>query len=163
MKFQRKKVATALAYALGLSGTAVLAANAYAADIRVDVTGSSIPRVEGEGSLPVTIINRQEIERSGVQNTQELMQQISATQSIGNFNTSLGEGGTLVGFNGVSLRGLGTQRTLVLLDGKRVAPYALSNTSTPSASGVDLNAIPLSAIERVEVLRDGASAVYGSA
>ena len=162
MKFQRKKVATALGCALGLSGTALLAGNALAADIRVDVTGTSIPRVEGEGSLPVTIINRQDIERSGVQTALELIDRISATQSIGNFNPALGEGGTLVGFAGVSLRGLGTQRTLVLLDGKRVAPYALSNTTSPSASGVDLNAIPISAIERIEVLRDGASALYGS-
>ena len=87
---------------------------------------------------------------------------ISAAQSLGNFNNTLGEGTTLAGFNGASLRGLGTQRTLVLLNGRRVAPYALSNTSSPSAAGADLNAIPLSAIERIEVLKDGASAVYGA-
>jgi outer membrane receptor protein involved in Fe transport len=107
-------------------------------------------------------MSRQDIERSGVQSVMELVDRLSAAQSIGNFNNTLGEGSSLVGFNGISLRGLGTQRSLVLIDGKRTAPYALSNTSSPSAAGVDLNAIPISAIERVELLKDGASALYGS-
>ncbi len=129
---------------------------------RIEVTGSSIRRVEGEGALPVQVMTRADIEKSGSQTVMDLIDRLSAAQSIGNFNNTLGEGTTLVGFNGVSLRGLGTQRSLVLIDGKRTAPYALSNTSSPSAAGVDLNSIPLSAIERVEILKDGASALYGS-
>ncbi|NDP43062.1 MAG: TonB-dependent receptor [Aromatoleum sp.] len=163
MKFQRKKLAGALAYALGVGGALVVVGTpVQAADIKVDVTGSNIRRVEGEGALPVQVITRDDIEKSGAQTAMELIDRLSATQSLGNFNNTLGEGTTLAGFNGASLRGLGTQRTLVLLNGRRVAPYALSNTSSPSAAGVDINAIPLSAIERIEVLKDGASAVYGA-
>ena len=170
MKFQRKRLARALASVVGVGGLVALAGTpAYAQNQpapavkeKIEVTGSSIPRVEGEGALPVQTMTRADIEKSGVQSTMELIDRLSAAQSIGNFNNTLGEGGSLVGFNGVSLRGLGTQRSLVLIDGKRTAPYALSNTSSPSAAGVDLNAIPISAIERVEILKDGASALYGS-
>ena len=63
----------------------------------------------------------------------------------------------MVGFTAASLRGLGSQRTLVLMNGRRLAPYALSG-----GQSVDLSGIPASAIERVEVLKDGASAVYGT-
>jgi iron complex outermembrane receptor protein len=170
MKFQRKRLARALASVVGVGGLVALAGTpAYAQNQpapavkeKIEVTGSSIPRVEGEGALPVQTMSRQDIERSGVQSVMELVDRLSAAQSIGNFNNTLGEGSSLVGFNGISLRGLGTQRSLVLIDGKRTAPYALSNTSSPSAAGVDLNAIPISAIERVELLKDGASALYGS-
>jgi iron complex outermembrane receptor protein len=161
MNFQRKKVASALAYLLGAGGAATLiAAPAQAADIKVEVTGTNIKRVEGEGALPVQVLTRQEIEKSGAQNTMELVNTISAMQSFGNFNPALGEGSGLVGFSGASLRGLGTNRTLVLINGKRVAPYALSTGN--NFSGVDLSQIPLAAVERVEVLKDGASAVYGT-
>ena len=170
MKFQRKKFASALALAVGVGGVLTLAGlPAYAqtpaqpaVKEKIEVTGSSIRRVEGEGALPVQVMTRGDIEKSGAQTVMDLIDRLSAAQSAGNFNNTLGEGSSLVGFNGVSLRGLGTQRSLVLVDGRRTAPYALSNTSTPSAAGVDLNAIPLSAIERVEVLKDGASALYGS-
>ncbi|MGH8799879.1 MAG: TonB-dependent receptor, partial [Casimicrobiaceae bacterium] len=170
MKFQRKSFALALASVVGVGGLAALAgAPAYgqttgqpAVKEKIEVTGSSIRRVEGEGALPVQVLTHDDIEKSGAQSVMDLMDRLSAAQSIGNFNNTLGEGGSLVGFNGVSLRGLGTQRSLVLIDGRRTAPYALSNTSSPSAAGVDLNSIPLSAIERVEILKDGASALYGS-
>ncbi|MGH8852297.1 MAG: TonB-dependent receptor plug domain-containing protein, partial [Casimicrobiaceae bacterium] len=160
----------ALASVVGVGGLAALAgAPAYgqttgqpAVKEKIEVTGSSIRRVEGEGALPVQVLTHDDIEKSGAQSVMDLMDRLSAAQSIGNFNNTLGEGTTLVGFNGVSLRGLGTQRSLVLIDGRRTAPYALSNTSSPSAAGVDLNSIPLSAIERVEILKDGASALYGS-
>ncbi|HEY2864260.1 MAG TPA: TonB-dependent receptor [Casimicrobiaceae bacterium] len=170
MKFQRKRLARALASVVGVGGLVALAGTpayaqtqpAPAVKERIEVTGTSIPRVEGEGALPVQTMTRQDIEKSGVQSVMEIIDRLSTAQSIGNFNNTLGEGTTAVGFNGVSLRGLGTQRSLVLIDGKRTAPYALSNTSSPSAAGVDLNAIPISAIERVEILKDGASALYGS-
>lgn len=124
---------------------------------RVDVTGSNIARIEGESGLPVQVITREELQQGGVQTMQELMERISANQSFGGSNPSLGEGSTLVGFSAASLRGLGSQRTLVLLNGRRLAPYALSG-----GQSVDLSAIPSSAIERVEILKDGASAVYGT-
>ncbi|HKW81706.1 MAG TPA: Plug domain-containing protein, partial [Casimicrobiaceae bacterium] len=146
MKFQRKGFALAIASAVGFGGFVALAgAPAYAqtppvaGKEKIEVTGTSIRRVEGEGALPVQVLTRDDIEKSGAQSVMDLVDRLSAAQSFGNFNNSLGEGTTLVGFNGVSLRGLGTQRSLVLIDGRRTAPYALSNTSTPSAEGVDLN------------------------
>src|SRR5207249_1545996 len=168
MKFRQKKVAVALAYALGVTGGATFVVGpalaqdqAPAGKIKVEVTGSNIKRIEAETSLPVQVITREEIQRTGAQTAMELIERISATQSAGNFNAALGEGSSLVGFSGASLRGAGTQRTLVLLNGRRVAPYALSQNGVPSAAGTDLGAIPISAIERVEVLKDGASAIYG--
>ena len=163
MKFQRRKVASALAYTLSAgSAAALIAAPAIAADIKVEVTGSNIKRVEGEGALPVQTITARQIQEGGFQDTFELLQSISANQSFGSFNPAGGEGTTLVGFTGASLRGLGSQRTLVLLNGRRVAPYALANTTSPSSASVDLSSIPIAAIERVEVLKDGASAIYGT-
>jgi len=124
---------------------------------RIEVTGSNIARVEGESGLPVQVITRQELLDGGVQTMQDLLERISANQSFGGWNEAKGIGSTLVGFTGASLRGLGSQRTLVLLNGRRLAPYALSG-----GQSVDLSGIPPSALERVEVLKDGASAVYGT-
>jgi iron complex outermembrane receptor protein len=124
---------------------------------KIEVTGSHIPRIEGESGLPVQIITRDELINGGVQTAQELLERISANQSFGGFNEAKGLGNTLVGFTAASLRGLGSQRTLVLLNGRRLAPYALSG-----GQSVDLSGIPASALERVEILKDGASAVYGT-
>jgi len=125
--------------------------------LRVEVTGSHIARIEGESGLPVQTITRQEILDAGIQTMQDLLERISANQSYGSWNEAKGIGSPLVGFTGASLRGLGSQRTLILLNGRRLAPYALSG-----GQSVDLSGIPPSAIERVEVLKDGASAVYGT-
>ena len=129
-------------------------------DIRVEVTGSNIKRVESEGALPVQVITREEVQKTGVVTALELIEKLPINQSVGGFNASLGEGSGLVGFSAASLRGLGSNRTLVLLNGKRIAPYALSTAN--NNTGVDLSQIPVSVIERVEVLKDGASAVYGT-
>src|SRR5689334_18990409 len=83
--------------------------------VKVEVTGTNIPRSEGETGLPLQIITREEIINGGVQTVQELLERISANQSFGSFNAAKGEGNTLVGFTAASLRGLGYQRTLVLL------------------------------------------------
>jgi iron complex outermembrane recepter protein len=157
MKFQRKKLAGALAYALGVGGAFAVISTPVQAVITVDVTGSNIKRVEGEGALPVQVLTREDLQNAGVTDIAQVIDKISASQSFGNFNTALGEGANFVGFTAASLRGLGSQRTLILLNGKRIAAYALSDSS-----GVDLNAIPFSALERVEVLKDGASAIYGT-
>lgn len=124
---------------------------------KVEVTGSNIARVEGESGLPVQVITREEMLQGGVQTMQELLERVSANQSFGGSNPALGVGSTLTGFTAASLRGLGSERTLVLLNGRRLAPYALSG-----GQSVDLSGIPASAIERVEILKDGASAVYGT-
>jgi iron complex outermembrane receptor protein len=124
---------------------------------KIEVVGTHIARIEGESGLPVQVITREELFEGGVQTMQELLERISANQSFGGFNEALGIGTTLVGFTAASLRGLGSQRTLILLNGRRLAPYALSG-----GQSVDLSGIPASAIERVEILKDGASAIYGT-
>lgn len=129
---------------------------AGAQDIRVDVTGSNIKRVETEGALPVQIITRGDIEREGIQTAAQVVERLASNASVGGINLQGSEGGTNVGYASASLRGLGEQRTLVLLNGRRLANTAFSGEA------VDINAIPLSAIERVEVLTDGASAIYGT-
>jgi iron complex outermembrane receptor protein len=124
---------------------------------RVEVTGSNIPRIDGESGLPLQVMTRAELDRLGAMNAQDILARISANQSYGSYNEAMGEGSVLVGYTAASLRGLGAQRTLILLDGRRLAPYALSG-----GQSVDLSSIPMSAIERVEILQDGASAIYGT-
>ena len=155
MAFQRKQVASALAAVLG-GGALVAAAPATAQDIRVEVTGSMIRRVEAESALPVQVITRDAIEAQGIQTAAAVVERLSSNSSIGGLSLSGGIGGTNVGYASASLRGLGSSRTLVLLNGRRLANTAFSGTT------VDINSIPLSAIDRVEVLTDGASALYGS-
>ncbi len=162
MKFQRKKVATALAYVLGGGvSVALLSPVAYAqqADIKVEVTGSNIKRVEGEGALPVQVLTRSEIQRTGASNAMELLNFITANNSAGNVSLGNVIGATTFSNQTASLRGLGGQRTLILINGHRVSP---TGGAISAAEGVNLSTIPFSAIERVEVLKDGASAIYGS-
>ncbi|HEY1328708.1 MAG TPA: TonB-dependent receptor plug domain-containing protein, partial [Casimicrobiaceae bacterium] len=162
MNFQRKKVATALAYMLGASGAMSLSA-AYAQtsspDIRVEVTGTNIRRVEGEGALPITVITREEINKTGAQNAYDLLQMISTNASGGNVSFGNVIGATTFSAQTASLRGLGGQATLVLINGKRVTAFS---GEVQGVYGVNLDMIPFQAIERVEVLKDGASAIYGS-
>jgi iron complex outermembrane receptor protein len=120
---------------------------------RVEITGSSIKRIAAETALPVTILKKADIERTGATTAQDLINQIPSNfggQVLANNVGQVGAPST------ANLRGLGQFYTLVLLNGRRVSNYALGNNP------VDLNSIPLSAIERVEVLRDGASSLYGA-
>ncbi len=160
-----KRTSISSAIKLGVAGGAfgavgVLAmAPAFAQDQpaqRVEITGSSIKRIDAETALPVTVITRDEITRSGVANMEQLVSTISASSTAQATKGSDLAGLATYGLSSVSLRGLGDNRTLVLLNGRRLAVFA------GTGSQVDINSIPLSAIERVEVLRDGASAVYGS-
>ena len=123
---------------------------------RVEITGSSIKRVDAETALPVQTVTREQIVRLGVTNTEQLLQNISANSSAGGTTSPQNAGQSTYGEATASLRGLGSQRTLVLVNGRRIANYATDGTA------VDINSIPLSAIDRVEVLKDGASGVYGS-
>ncbi len=128
---------------------------------RVSVTGSRIQRTDVEAALPVTIIQKAEIEAQGITSAEQLLQQLNIASSGPDSlaaNSGVAPPGTR-GNNGVSganLRGQGADATLVLLNGRRVAAHGLAGQV------VDLNSIPFAAIERVEVLRDGASAVYGT-
>ena len=126
---------------------------------RVEVTGSAIRRIQTESALPVLTLKKEDIERSGATSTVDLLRKVSAVQ--GSTSESASVGGTTFGFAGVSVHNLGEQRTLVLLNGHRLSLFG-GQTLTGFAAGFDLNAIPISAIERVEVLTDGASALYGA-
>ncbi len=159
LKRTRISVAIGAAFGIGLAGLAPSAMAQQQLD-RVEITGSSIKRIEGETALPVQVITREDIQRTGASNVEQLMQTVSAAASSGNIVAASASGATTLGLSGISLRGLSSLRTLVLINGKRVTPYGYGFTN--DASSVDVNAIPLSAIERVEVLKDGASAVYGS-
>ncbi|HLX24164.1 MAG TPA: TonB-dependent receptor plug domain-containing protein, partial [Usitatibacter sp.] len=130
-----------------------------AAKERIEVTGSSIKRVEGESALPVTVISRDEIDKSGATSPMELLQLISANNSMGSVALTSTIGATTLSAQTANLRGLQGGHTLVLINGKRVNGFA---GEIQGVQGVNLAIIPFSAIERVEVLKDGASAVYGS-
>jgi iron complex outermembrane receptor protein len=124
----------------------------------VVVTGSHIKTTD-QGALPVQTITQEQIQRSGATTPEQFLQSVSvAVQGNSNLVAASGAGATTGGVSSVSLRGLGSQRTLVLVNGRRVAG---GGTITDSVT-VDVNSIPLSALERVDVLKDGASAIYGS-
>jgi len=128
---------------------------------RVAVTGSSIKRTTQGGGLPITIINRSDIDAAGISSAEQLMLQLNvASNSNDGLDSNVGiVSGDERGNNGASsanLRQQGAGATLVLLNGRRIANHGLKGAS------VDLNSIPFAAIERVEVLRAGASAVYGT-
>lgn len=120
---------------------------------RIEVTGSAIKRTDVEGSLPVQVISKEQIDRSGITTAAELIEKLPAMQGFATSADSVGGGGG--GVNSASIHAIGDSYTLVLLNGRRLAP-------ADDGSAVDLNGIPASAIERVEVLTDGASALYGS-
>jgi iron complex outermembrane recepter protein len=123
--------------------------------ITIEVTGSHIKRTEAEGPLPIQVITREEINRAGWTTAAELMSHVAANLNGFNDQLSIGQA-NVPGLAGVNLRGLGDQYTLVLLNGRRIANYAFG------AFAIDLSAIPFAAIERVEILRDGASSIYGA-
>ncbi len=137
-----------------------LAAAAQQVLQRVEITGSSIKRIDAETALPVQVITRAEIERTGAATVEQLLQTVTAISSSGGLTASSVSGGTTGSISSVSLRGLTSIRTLVLVNGRRIAPYGIGFTG--DSVSVDVNSIPLAAIERVEVLKDGASAIYGS-
>ncbi|WP_077035299.1 TonB-dependent receptor [Pelomonas sp. KK5] len=151
--FKRTQVCAGVLAVLGGMSTAAIAQQQLE---RVEITGSSIKRIDAETSVPVTVITRDAIDKSGASNVQELVDRLSSNNGGGvSLAQSIGDA-SANGQSGASLRGLGRERTLVLLNGRRLSPYPFSG------AGVDMNAIPLSAVDHVEVLRDGASATYGS-
>jgi iron complex outermembrane recepter protein len=118
------------------------------------VTGSMIKRVNAETAEAITILKTDELKAQGIENVEQVMNQLTSSNTSINIASAVGTfsgGGTYA-----DLRGLGNGRTLVLLDGQRLAPNAFNG------AGVDLSGIPFSAIDSVEVLREGASALYGS-
>lgn len=149
-----------------LVGSALLslAAGAQAQDAqkleRVEVTGSAIKRSQVEGPVPVQVVTRKDIERTGASTINELMKSI---MSLDIFDDGELSSGTPVGSGTaiVFMRGLAETNVLVLLNGRRLPINALYDSSGAGAA-VDVNSIPLAAIERVEILKDGGSAIYGA-
>jgi iron complex outermembrane receptor protein len=120
----------------------------------VVITGSHIARTEIETALPVQVLTREDIGRSGSATVGELMSKVSA--NVLGHNDALSIDSGTPGLSSINLRGIGSGNTLVLLNGRRIANYAFDG------SAVDVNSIPLAAIDRVEILKDGASAIYGA-
>jgi len=155
------KLASAIKFGLiaSVSASAVtVSATAYAEEEakveRIAVTGSRIQRQDMETASPVTVINAADIKAEGFTSVDQLLQaQTSMAGAAVGSSTNNGADGAAE----VDLRGMGSQRTLVLLNGRRMV-----NSGSGADSAVDLNAIPVAMIARVEILKDGASAVYGS-
>jgi iron complex outermembrane receptor protein len=129
-----------------------------AQDIRVNVTGTNIKRVDSETSAPIETITREDIQNSGLQTIQDVVRQITANNN-GSIAPSFTNGFSASG-SAVSLRGLGPNNTLLLVNGRRMANFGLADDG--HASYTDLSQIPFDLVERIEVLKDGASAIYGS-
>ncbi len=161
MNFRLNPLPAAARLALGagaLAGSLGTApAPALAQDQRIEITGSAIRRLDAETALPVQILRREDIARTGVATVEQLLQSLASVSSQGAINNATGAGNSTYGVSSVSLRGLGEDRTLVLVNGRRLAAFAGGN-----GASVNVNAIPLAAVERVEVLKDGASSLYGS-
>jgi iron complex outermembrane recepter protein len=128
---------------------------------RVVVTGSSIKRIQKEGALPVQVITRAELDREGITTAEQLISSLSVNgNGLDNLASNADVvGGAQRGNNGASsanLRGQGSNATLILLNGRRVAAHGLNGGT------VDLSQIPMAAVARIEILKDGASAIYGT-
>lgn len=162
----KKKLTSAIQFALVIGTASLVAGNAFAQTQnqnddqeeaksldRVEVVGSRVKRADIEGALPVTVIDRAAIDATGKASVADVLRDTTFA-SFGNFRPQSGSSAQALA--DIDLRGLGSERTLVLIDGRRApkAPFA--------AGSQDLNAIPTSAVERIEILSDGASAVYGS-
>ena len=126
----------------------------------VVVTGSILRRTDAETPSPVTILSAETLEQRGVNTVAEALQRLSANGS-GTVSEGWNNGNNFAtGSNAVSLRGLTVQKTLTVFDGLRMAPYPLADDG--HRNFVDLNSIPDAIVERIEVLRDGASSTYGA-
>jgi len=123
---------------------------------RVEITGSSIKRITKEGALPVQTLTQEDIAKTGATSVSDLIQALPAMQGFIPASSSVNGGGA--GVETASIHGIGSGYTLVLLNGRRIAKSAIANNDY----AVNLASIPLSAVERVEILTDGASALYGS-
>lgn len=150
-----------LMFASGLGMAIIGAGNVSAQDAsstsapmqRVEVTGSSIKRINQETALPVQTLSRADIEKSGASNVEDLIAALPSMQGFSTANQTINGGGG--GIQTASIHNIGAAYTLVLLNGHRLASFG-------SGSTVNLASIPLSAVERVEILTDGASTLYGS-
>jgi iron complex outermembrane receptor protein len=161
------KVAVLVLVSAATAMTATAAAPAAAADDdkssleEVVITGTSIKRINAETALPVQVLKQEDIARTGATTAEDLLRQLASVDSAGGAKATQASGAVTGAISTVSLRGLTSARTLVLINGRRSAVYGGSSAGA-SGSSVDVGSIPISMIDRVEVLKDGASAIYGS-
>ncbi|NYR12322.1 TonB-dependent receptor [Pseudoalteromonas sp. MIP2626] len=152
--------AVRLAIAFGAASTAAFSASSFAAEEgaekveRIEVTGSRIKRTDIEGANPVVVIDRASLDNSGQLSVADVLNR-STFNSFGSIQPS--SGNTAQSQATVNLRGLGSSRTLVLINGRK-----MPGSPVMGGGAADLNTIPFAAVERIEVMGDGASAVYGS-
>ena len=157
MKINRNLLSDAVRYSLAAGVIGLVAMPAFAQEEeatlgRIEVTGSRIKRVDSETSQPVFSMSREDIKAQGLTSVGDVIQNITSNGSA--LNSTFNNGGN--GETRVSLRNLGSARTLVLVNGRRWPG------GTGLGGAVDLNTIPTAAVERIEVLKDGASTIYGS-
>ncbi|MBL8343785.1 MAG: TonB-dependent receptor [Rubrivivax sp.] len=154
--FQKTKVGLAAAMLVGGAGLVAGVAQAQSTDQRVEITGSRILSIGAQSPAPIQVLTSEDIAKSGVTNVQELLLKLPSlgqpaiSRTNSNFSTAS------AGVATVDLRDLGTDRTLVLVNGRRYI------AGVPGSAAVDLNTIPTDFVERVEILTGGASATYGS-
>ncbi|MBI3349484.1 MAG: TonB-dependent receptor [Burkholderiales bacterium] len=152
---QRTKIAAAVLLTVGgFSAWAQQAPTEPQQIERVTVTGSAIKRIDAETAVPVTIVKMAELRAQGVTSVEQVLGLLSSIQATQNMASAIGSGTGGVSY--ADMRGIGADKTLVLLNGQRIA------NSATGAAAPDMNMIPFSAIDRVEVLRDGASSLYGT-
>jgi iron complex outermembrane receptor protein len=154
---KRSVIAVALTLA---SSHVVMAQQAAQEPIKVIVTGSNIKRADKEGTSPVEVVTAKQIADTGANTVADLLHSIPAFGSGSNLD--LTDGSFSKGSSTASLRGLGSSSTLILLNGRRMTASAYADPNQGKSAVYDLNTIPVSSIERIEIFKDGASAVYGS-
>jgi iron complex outermembrane receptor protein len=167
MNARRHTLASAIRIAVLLALPASAVAQEATTLDTLTVTGSRIKRAEMEGRVPVQTLSREEIERTGLTSIGDILQELTGSgsalntkfNSSGNFGFSPNGDGVGAGSAQVDLRNLGPKRVLVLVDGMR---WVNESSASGVGAAVDLNTIPLALVERIEVLEDGASSLYGS-
>ncbi|WP_077035298.1 TonB-dependent receptor [Pelomonas sp. KK5] len=151
--FKMTKISAAALILLGASSAFAQDDSAQQLE-RVTVTGSAIKRIDAETAVPVSVFKMSDLKQQGMTTVEQILGSLTAGQA--SLGTSQAVGSSTGGASFADLRGIGANKTLVLLNGRRIANNAFDG------SAPDLNMIPLAAIERIEVLRDSASSLYGT-
>ena len=165
MNLKEKKTSQLVRTALCLMAGSMLSINGYAQTAteepvklqKIEITGSNIKRIQSETASPVQIITRAELEKTGATSLSAVIQNLSSNNA--GALTGVEYNGFSPGATTASLRGLGSGATLVLVNGRRIAQYGITGFQSQFAN---LDAIPVGAVDHIDILLDGASAVYGS-
>src|ERR1700744_3375585 len=163
--FHRTLIAAASAAAISPAFAQSAAARAAAASAsadqvqRVEVTGSRLKQIDTETASPVQVLTKEDIAHTGATTVREMLDSLSATSTSGTLSDIGGSNSFASGASGASLRNLGKQSTLVLLNGRRLPAFPLADFNEVFTN---VDSLPLAVIDRIEILKDGASAIYGS-